>query len=203
MTYETLQDRVESWLDRSDMTDVIPSLIELAEASLNRRLRTRQMLTRAEPTLDQELVELPDDYEEWRSFAYEGADGFVPLNYITPDRANLLHYDETGAPMHFTVEGSELRLLPAPDDVYTGRLLYYASIPPLSDTVTTNWLLTAAPDVYLYATLLEAAPYLRDDERVATWAALLERRISDLTAASVRSEVGGGPLAPRQRKGFD
>jgi hypothetical protein len=53
-----------------------------------------------------------------------------------------------------------------------------------------NWLITNAPDVYLYATLLEAAPYLNDDARTQVWGALLEQGISALESANKADRFG-------------
>lgn len=203
MSYETLKDRVADWLNRGDLESQIETFIEFAEAHFNRRLRTRQMLNRTALPLNGELVDLPSDYAEWRSLAVETSNGPLPLTYVSPDRANLLQTTETGTPIYFTVEGDEIRLIPAPAESLEGTLLYYTQIPALSDSATTNWLLTGHPDIYLYGTLLEAAPFLRDDERIPVWEATLNKRISDLTAASVRSEYGSGPLAAKIKKGFD
>lgn len=203
MTYTELKTQVADWLNRTDLTAVIPSFVSLAEKALARRLRVRQMLTATTLDVNAELVALPDDYAEWRALALSTSNGPMPVRYVTPDRANLLMPPETDQPAYFSVEGTSLRFIPAPDQDYTARLLYYATLPVLSADVTTNWLLEEAPDVYLYATLIEAAPYLRDDERVPVWREQLERRVTDFVAASERSQTGGGPLMALPPRGFD
>lgn len=94
------------------------------------------------------------------------------------------------------VGGSELEVTPAPASAATLEMLYYASIPALADN-TTNWLMTAAPDAYLYGSLLHAAPYLDDDMRVAVWQAGYSRALSGLQAADERAKYSGGPLKRR------
>lgn len=203
MTYETLKSEVADWLNRGDLTAVIPTFIRNAETTLGRRLRVRQMLTTTNLTVADEYEALPTDYKEWRALSITTADGPIPMRYVTPDRANLLQTATPDQPAYFTVEGTDLRFVPSPDASYAGRLLYYAALPALSADVSTNWLLDEAPDIYLYATLMEAAPYLRDDERVPLWEKMLEARIADLTADSKRSEMGAGPLVAVPPKGFD
>jgi hypothetical protein len=72
--------------------------------------------------------------------------------------------------------------------------MYYAKIPTLSDSVTTNWLLTYHPDIYLYGALLHSAPYLKEDERASTWAALYSAAVARVNTASSRSTASGSGL---------
>ena len=53
----------------------------------------------------------------------------------------------------------------------------------------TNWLLTNYPDAYLYGALLHSAPYLQEDSRIQTWAALYQKAISDINSESERSKT--------------
>jgi len=64
-------------------------------------------------------------------------------------------------------------------------------LPALSDSNTSNWLLDLAPDAYLYASLLESAPFLRDDERLQTWTALYGAAVNQLNKVSERGTHGG------------
>jgi hypothetical protein len=204
MTYAELVDQIADWLNRDDLTAVAPTFVSLAEASLGRRLRVRQMLASTPLDVTSEYEDLPDDYREHRVVSIETAGGPVPLRYVTPDRAVLLKTADAGQPQFFTVEGSRLRYIRPPDTNYGGTLLYYAALPALSNAVPTNWLLTDAPDIYLYGALLEATPYLKDDGRVPVWEKQFENRIRDLIAESERSQYGGGPLVPLpSRRTFD
>ena len=83
--------------------------------------------------------------------------------------------------------GTEIEVYPSPDTSYTGEIIYYSKVPALSDSNTTNWLLTLSPDIYLYGTLIQSAPYLRDDERTAVWATLYTRMVSDMNVSDERS----------------
>ena len=66
-----------------------------------------------------------------------------------------------GRPRFWSLVGAELRYHPAPDREYTATLTYYVRIPALGDARPTNWLLVAHPDLYLFGSLKEAAPFLR------------------------------------------
>ena len=60
--------------------------------------------------------------------------------------------------------------------------LEIADLPRLSNDVPTNWLLEMQPDIYLYGSLCQAAPYLGDDARIATWSALYKRSVDSADA---------------------
>jgi hypothetical protein len=68
------------------------------------------------------------------------------------------------------------------------ELVYYQEIPALSDSQTTNWLLTDAPDAYVYGALTQAAPFLGEDERLPTWAQLYTSAIQGLNSSSDRAK---------------
>ena len=74
---------------------------------------------------------------------------------------------------------------------------YYQDIEPLSDTNTSNWLLEDAPDIYLYASLVEAEAFIKNDERVAGWKAALDTAIADLQQNDNDSQHSGSSMAMR------
>jgi hypothetical protein len=66
------------------------------------------------------------------------------------------------------------------------RLVYFSGVPPLSDAAPQNWLITTYPNVYLYAALLEAMPFLKDDARINVWGAGYANAIAALAAQDDR-----------------
>ena len=84
---------------------------------------------------------------------------------------------------------------PVPDGAYTTTLFYYQEIPALTASNTTNWLLTDAPDLYVYGTCMELQPWLGSDSRIATWAAALEQGVADLKADNASAKHAGVLLA--------
>src|SRR5262249_19196406 len=150
-TYSELQTAIGNWLNRTDLTDRIPEFIALAEAQMNRRLRVRQMVTRAEAALAGEFVSAPSDMLEPIQMSLEISESDIGLlRYVAPERllAGKVGIASTAEPEFFTVVGGSLQLLPAPDTTYTGEITYYARLPPLASN-STNWLLSGYPDAYL------------------------------------------------------
>jgi hypothetical protein len=200
-TYAELKASVADWLNRSDLTSAITDFVSLAEAQMERDLRTRQMIVRANATINTEYSALPDDYLEAKSFKLTGTNPISPLVFQTINAMDDLQvsYTSSGQPKYFCVIGGQIRVLPTPDTSYVSELIYYAKLSKLSASNTTNWLLTLSPDVYLYGSLLQAAPYLQDDARIQVWAGLYQKGIDALNLADERGSMTGGALMARAR----
>lgn len=164
-TFDELKTAAASWLHRADLTSQIPDFITLAEAKLNRQLRLRAQETTATGTVSA-TVALPTSFIGMRSLTVSAGGKSYPLTYITPE----LLASETGQPTSYTIVGDSIKFQNSTTG-YTYTLVYYVPFAALSAGV--NWLITNAPDVYLYSTLLEAAPYMKGDARIATWNLML------------------------------
>jgi hypothetical protein len=195
-TYSELKTSIGDWLNRADLTNVIPDFISLAEAQIERTLRTRQMIVRANASFSAEYGAVPADFLETKSLKLTNTNPITPLQFQTVDVMDNIASQRvaSGRPQYFSIVGGQIRLLPVPDSTYTTELIYYAKLSKLSSTTTTNWLLTQAPDVYLYGALLQAAPYLKDDARIQVWVSLYERGLQDLQVADDRGATSGGSL---------
>lgn len=199
-SYSGLKTSVAGWLNREDLTTQIDDFIDLAEARFNRELRTNDMLARATTIITDDYVDLPDD---WKQLISVEVDGFNDAaTYI----ATKEFYDKvadgySGTPRYYTIVGNAIRLLPAPSPTATVEITYYQAIPALSDTQTSNWLLTKSPDLYLFGALMAAEPYLMNDERVALWAAQSTSIIAAMNLESERAKRPSGELR-RKAKSF-
>jgi hypothetical protein len=200
-TYTELKASIADWLNRTDLTTTIPDFISLAEAQIERTLRTRQMIVRANASFDSEYGAVPDDFLETKSLKLTSTNPLTPLAFLSIDDMDAArsHYTASGRPRFFSVVGGQFRISPTPDAAYTTELIYFAKLAKLSSTVASNWLLTSSPDIYLYGSLLQAAPYLQDDARIQVWATLYERALNDLRTADDRGASSGGALLTRAK----
>lgn len=173
-TYDELLSAGADWLNRADLVDQLPAFVSLGEAQLNRELRVRDMMVRANTTSNQENVELPADWlEHYSLVVMPGGVPSAPLRYLSEKESNEIKATMSsppGVPIGYTLIANMIELVPAPGDNVDLRMVYYARIPSLGAATPTNWLLTKSPDLYLYATLMNAAPYLKDDARATFWA---------------------------------
>lgn len=200
-TYTELLAAGANWLARDDLTSRIPEFIVLCEAKLNRELFVRQMETRSTTTCDTtdtepEFISLPTDFQSMRRIRLSSVSGKPRLQYLSGAQADELRYGQGNSaaqPAYFTIMGSEIELIPTPDDDYTVEMVYRKNIPAIA-TNSTNWLLTLAPDVYLYGLLLESAPYIKEDERIQVWAAGFSNAVDSLNKLGQLSAFNSGPM---------
>lgn len=182
--YASLQASVATWLHRADLTAIIPDFIALAEAKMASDIDARPMdisVTLA-CTAGNPLVALPSDMLEMRRLLL-ATDPSIVLKYATPDQiASDYPLSLASRPSVFAVLGANLQLAPIPDSDYTLNLDYKQRIPALSVSNTTNWLLTAFPNAYLYGALCAAQPYIINDERLPMFQALYREAVDGINA---------------------
>lgn len=196
-TYANFQLEVADWLNRQDLVSKIPTFIQFAEANFNRKLQTRQMITRATSDVSSEFVALPPDYNSLYDVQLL-TDPVTPLTYMTPSELhNHQRLNTPAKPLYFTVMGNSLELSPIPNDTFTMEIVYWANVPALSAPADSNWVLAAHPDLYLYTTLKQAAPYLQNDDRLVVWGGLADSIIEDIMVKDERSVKSGVPLKAR------
>ena len=196
-TYAELQTTIAGYLARSDLTTQIPDFISLAEVRLRRDLRIRQMLTSTTITCTSgtATVSIPSDFLQVSDFVVN-VNPVQPLTYQSPSLfSRNSRTTDVGKPLNYTVLASTFKLAPVPDTGYTLTLTYSAAPAFLSDTNTSNTFLTVCPDLLLYASLLEAEPYLMNDARINTWGTMFDRAMSALTTSDEQGQYSGVPLS--------
>jgi len=203
--YTELNTAVANWLDRSDLSARIPEFIGLCEARFNRSLRIRAMETldtSVSTVADTKTIALPTGYVQMRDIHITG-DPLVQLQYVTPEIMNRIHAGSvSGRPEVYTIIGENIVLGPTPDAVYSTSMLYYKTFDALSDSSPTNWVITNAPDVYLYGTLLEAEPFLMNDARVQLWATALTESINTRQEQDNKDRHSGSALRVMNTSGY-
>jgi len=196
-TYSDLQTSIANYLARTDLTSQIPDFITFAENRLRRELRIRQMLKSATTSTvsADATVEVPSDFLEIRDFVVM-TNPITPMSYSSPSSlSNDPRTSQVGVPRSYTILASEFQLTPIPDAAYTLKMLYYAAPAYLSTSNTTNVFLTTSPDALLYASLIEAEPYLMNDARINTWGTMYDRAIASLTKSDESTQYSGVPLS--------
>ena len=206
-SYSDLTSTVIEYLGRDQDTTLIariPTFVQFCEAKLNRLLMTRQMEQRSitvfnTSATEPQYIALPSDFQSMRSIKLTSTSPAVRLDYKS--KAEIDEYrsstgDVTNQPLFFTIFGNELEFCPTPDQNYTAEMIYRQNIPSLLSN-STNWVLTLAPDLYLYGTLLESAPYIKEDARIATWGAGFTAALANLNDLSETSTFNAGPLEMR------
>jgi len=202
--YTELKTAVANWLDRDDLTDRIPEFIALAEARFNRVLRLRSMEVKytANTVAGQRNLALPPSYIQMRNFQVNSSP-LTTLSYVTPEIYDRVWGGSTsGTPKFYTILANEVSFGPIPASVMEVEMLFYKKFDNLSVSTTTNWLITNAPDIYLYGSMLEAEPFIMNDERVPLWAQALQQGISDLQEQDNKDRHSGSALRVMNTSGY-
>ena len=190
MTFTTLQEDVRRYLERgatyaSDpvVYEQIPRLINLAERRIARELKIQGFINVVTGTLvvGQSVYSKPDRWRDTVSMNIgTGANSNSRKPLYTRVYEYLLSYwpdrSQTDEPLFYAdYDYSHWLIAPTPDADYPFEILYYELPPLLDDVVQTNWLTEYAPQLLLYGTLLEATPFLKNDERINVWQSMYDR----------------------------
>jgi hypothetical protein len=186
MTYSSLVSDISLYTERTDapFTAQVPSFIMMAENRLASEIKPLGFLRAVSGNLNGNTLQKPARWRRTKSFAitvsgqrqyvfdrsYEYCRTFAPDASVTDVPRYYADYDYE----HFFIA-------PTPDIQYPFELLYYERPMPLSDSNQTNWTTQYAPQLLLYASLIEAMPFLKTDERMAGFQAMYDRAAQAIT----------------------
>ena len=200
-TFSSLKEDVRRYLERgftlaSDeiVYEQLPRLINLAERRIARELKVEGLISVISSTMQAGLAVYPKP-DRWRttvSFNFgTGTQGneynqlfartYEYVRSYWPDRT------QTGVPLFYAeYDYNNWIVAPTPDAAYPFEVLVYQLLPLLDDANQTNWLTEYAPQVLLYATLLEATPFLKNDERIQVWQQMYDRAAQALNGEDLQ-----------------
>lgn len=193
-TYSELQATVANYLNRDDLTTLIPTFITLTENRLNRELRVRANMVRAitTTTAGQAFYDLPSDLIELRNITYDSNSQSHALRYLSPESVSREYGTVlSGQPRAYTNLGNDLKLTPVPDAAYTISINYYSQLRSLNDSVTTNDVLAEYPSLYLFGSCLEGAIYLNDTDQTNRFGSVFQKALDDVQRAEEAARYSG------------
>lgn len=193
--YDGLLLAIPKWLERDDLTAQIPYFIRLAEARFRRVIRVPEREVSLSIGLSGS-TSLPSDFDGARLLTVPGLLPKQNLDQVTPaELASRTRYpNETTV---FSVVAGKILISPVPTTPLSATLIYNAGIPPLSLANQANWLLTAHPDLYLFASLLQAEFYGWNDARLPIIKGAVDEMLGELSDQGMRKRYGPGPLVAR------
>ena len=200
-TYTDLQSSVANWLHRSDsnLIAAIPDFITLCEARYEHEFNGlwSQMTTATGTTAANDTsFALPDDFKRIYRLTVTQSGTDYEVEYSAAD--DIAKYNnQSGVPLKYALINQQGWWLPKPDGVYTYTIFYYAKFPSLGPSSASNWLLANAPDVYLYGTLLEAAPFMKDQAMTVLWKQAFESAVAGVINDDEQVRKPGGVLVIR------
>jgi hypothetical protein len=200
-TYGGIKTAVGTWLNRADLTGYIPDFIRLGEQRIfyggegayqSTPLRIPAMQTQATGTITSSSISFPTRFlEPIRLSANSGSTSWE-LRYMAPGLFSE-QSNSASEPTVYTYLNNAIKTAGTGSADYT--LDYYQAFASLSADADTNWVLTNAPGIYLYASLLEAGPFLGDAAVLPGYSTMLNSAIAAVNRAT--KYQGGGSLAAR------
>ena len=202
--YTNLQTTIADFLNRDDLTSVIPTFIQLAEADMNRSIRHWQMEKRATAPQDagDEYMQIPADWLETIRLTVPSNGTSAVTMTSRAAMADIRAKNEnisTVTPYYYAHADGQFELYPTPVEDMTFELLYYSKISSLGASNATNWLLNDHPDVYLYGALVHSAPYLAEDARTAVWKTLYQEAVQKVNMAAENARYSGSGITLKLR----
>lgn len=189
--YTELQAALADLLHREDLTSQIVDFITLLESELNVDMRMRLMESDESVTLTEgtRTIALPSRYLEPISLELViSGEQNTPLHYLHP--AQLPVNESSGAagrPQYWTVNGANIEVPYLADDTYTMTFRMLKGF-DLAST-STNALLTKYPGLYLYGAALQAATWMKDDQRIPLWQSYYDRIKDKANRAEARTKA--------------
>lgn len=194
MTYDSLLVDVRRYLERgftaeSDaiVYEQLPRLITLGERRIARELKIQGFIRAVTAVLQagNPVYRKPDRWRDTISMSAGGqlifSRSYEYLRSYWPDAG------VTGTPQFYAdYDYYHWKIAPTPATDSELEILYYEQPQLLGEDTQTNWLTEYAPDVLLYATLLEATPFLKKDERIGTWQAMYDRAAQALSGEDLK-----------------
>ena len=202
MTFDSLQATVRKYIERGDVTDAsvyeeLPQLINMAERNIAIDLNVNGI----RDTVSATMVAGTSVYQKpvgWlRTVSINFGTG-ASLANRTPLFPRSYEYcrsywpdeSETDVPKFYAEYSDEYMLIaPTPAANYPFELIYYVKPPLLDDENQTNWITENWPNLLLYATLREVAPFMKEDARMATWDGMYQQLLGKITADDLKKIV--------------
>jgi len=178
MTYDSLVENIQSYLERTDADTVnkIPLFIMLAEQIIASQLKFLGNLNvvQSQLILNEPIVQKPARWHKTISMNITVDGKRQPVFLRKYEYLKEYWPDDTATdvPKYYCdYDYDHWFIAPTPDSAYNFEVLYYQRVQPLDSTNQTNWFTQYAPQALLYGSLLQAMPFLKNDERVPLWKA--------------------------------
>ena len=193
-SYGTLKTEVANYLNRSDLTTDIPQFIQGAEDRIRGDDRLRKIQFRGTFNATADGDSLPSDFARFESLYHDGPTYYGPVVVTTAGELPIQKARlgmATGVPAFVAPVDGQVYWAPVPDATYALKMVYYRDIVPLSDSITTNWVIDEYPSLYLYAAMSEAMGFLKHWERAEYWDGKFDQLAEKIHLATWNEEFSG------------
>lgn len=201
--YTSLLTAVSDYLARGDLTTYLPNFVQNWEERFYRNPKNfgPWMEASYSTAMSNGVSAVPTGFLAWKLVYIS----MSPARRLTPVGLAQLHDDYprnggSGIPAFIARNGSNFEYGPYPSSNYTVAGSYYQKptvLRSFASDAASHYLILNAPDLALYGALLEAHPFIKEDERVPLWAAAYDAAVSDYRALQKAQNFSGGPMQVR------
>ena len=190
--YSTLKTEIADFAERNDPSSVIDTFIDLCESEMQRELKLLEFETTGTVTVTSGSGTLPTGFIGARALSWDGDEDRI-LRYITPDRLNTVNASNPSLVHYYTITGDTIKF--ANDASGTLNITYMARFTPLSNSNTTNAIITNHPAAYLYGSLKHLSVYLKDAEGAMGYDSLFKAELAAIKKDTQDRRYAGASLA--------
>lgn len=189
----TLISQVKDYLGRSDLTTAhVDYFIDNAENWLNNNLRVPEMeTTNGSLTVSSGEISNPSDFLSWKRLTLSVGGTTKLLQPVSDEQGDDLTDGTQGVPFGYSMRGGKTIIRPTPDASYTIGGTYYQKVPALSDSASTNWVMSNYQDAYLYGALVGAEGFIQNDPRMPMWRDLFAEAARGIVKSRRKTEQIG------------
>lgn len=199
-SYTTLQTAVSDWLAKSNLSTFTPNFIQNWEERFYRQPKNfgSWMEQSLNSTIASSVIAVPAGY---LAMKYAYVDG-SPSSRLDRMSLNQLlgtypRGGDTGLPVWYARDGANFIFGPAPDSTYTIKGTYWAKptvMRSFASDAAAHWIIVNAPDLALYGSLCESAPFLKNSKDLPIWQGLYSQALNDYRDLFREEDVSGSPI---------
>lgn len=197
-TYANISTALTQWLNRENftaLTDRVDDFLALGQRRIERECDLNAMLNVDTLTVTGQTVAQPSGLLRVRSMTYSEGTGSSEI--VGAPLGQVLLFSTPSAPQRYAMVGTNFYFGPSPDQEYTVTLISYKSMGILTALNTTNWLTENSPEFLLWAAMLEACLFLKDDQRAQVWEGRYNQLKEEVMKAEERQDKESGSLRVR------
>lgn len=202
-TYAELREEIATNLRRDGLGNNIPNMIQMAEERMRNELRVWQMQSSTIRTIlaGTNAASVPTDMVEIRSVYYNNAGNSYELTAL-PIAALKEQYNHAGSPKHYAVHGSDFVFFPTPPEDFVVEIEYLSFPSGLSESNTSNVILTNYPSIYLYGSLIYGYDLVRHKEQREVAIGYYTQAVQAANKATIKRNKGAvtATYRPFQRR---
>lgn len=195
--YANFKAAITRMTGRNDISDIVDDALNIADkeiyANPEQPLRIRNLETRstASVSTSSRFLALPGNFIHMRRLKLQLSGGDADVEYRTPEQLEV--YGTSGIPKFFTVT-SQLEFDRTPDSAYTAEMQYFQRLAIISDSNTTNDILTNFPNIYVYGTLAYLYKFAAEEEKSQFYYQEFIKAIAGANKQDRRGRYGASPI---------